>query len=239
MLYELPNTYVARAYLQERSDRFAVEQLFITREEHHQRQIMRLQEEHEITELFAVFAYSKQELILAIHQDGELELLSKRLQEKHQLTHRRWDIEHLSSRAEDEQEALRNRQFEVDRVMMQREEQAKVAQAQWCKTNAAMDVQIDALRRDIDAMNNRALRRDQNAAINVLVEDQSRLDRLPIASASSANTGLERSTASHNSPHAYRRKQQTSDLSSVAERTNLAIARANNVLSSGAMLREQ
>ena len=224
MLYELPNTYVARAYLQERSDRFAVEQLFITREEHHQRQILRLAEEHEVAELMAVFAYSKQELVLAIHQDGELELLSRRLQEKHQLTHRRWDIEHLSSRAEDEQEALRSHQFEVDRAMMQREEQAKLAQSSWYKTSAAMDVQIAALRKDIEAMNNRALRRDKNAAINVLVEDQSRLDRRPPAAALD--------------PTPYRRKQQTSDLSSVAERTNLAIARANNVLSTGSPLRD-
>lgn len=224
MLYELPNTYVARAYLQERADRFAVEQLFITREEHHQRQILRLQEEHEIAELMAVFAYSKQELILAIHQDGELELLAKRLQEKHQLTHRRWDIEHLSSRAEDEQEALRNRQFEVDRSMMQRDEQLKLSQSSWSKTSAAMDVQIAALRRDIEGMNARALRRDKHAAINVLVEDQSRLERRPNGSAMD--------------PVAYRRKQQTSDLSSVAERTNLAIARANNVLSAGSPLRD-
>ena len=215
-IYELPNSFVARSYLQERADRFAIERLFITREEHHQRQSMKVQEEHDITELLAVFAYSKQEAILGAHQEGELELLNKRLQEQHHLTHRRWDIEHLSKRAEDEQGSLRARQHQVERSMMLRDEQLKLAQSNWSKTSAAMDVQIEALKRDLEAAKARNESEDDRQATNVLIEDQAKLERRA--------PGEPLETA------AYRKRLLTDDLSSVTGRTNMALSRAQQVL---------
>ena len=91
----LPNSFLARQYLQEQADRIAVERLFLTREEYHSRRTTALCQENELVELVAAVGYERQEIILERHHSVEIVSISTRLQQKNLVTQRKIQVESL------------------------------------------------------------------------------------------------------------------------------------------------
>eukprot|EP00758_Cryptobia_borreli_P007295 Tbor_TRINITY_DN5277_c0_g1::TRINITY_DN5277_c0_g1_i1::g.16408::m.16408 len=221
MLQNSQTPYLTRSYLREREARFALEHFFVVREEYHRRRGLKLKEEHDVSELFAMFLYSMQEIMLHIRHQRDLEGLYKRLQEQHHTFLRTWDIEHITHSAEHEAHVLNARRHEVASNMKERDEKLQAAERQWFKTSADMDIQIEILRKDLANAMTMNKQHDTELINNTMLDNSVKLKRHG-----------ER-VIKYLEPLPYRRQRLADDdMHTAVERTNLLLARANKVLTS-------